>query len=117
KIGVYAVRKGVITEAQAEAVAAAQRTQDRRWGELAIEMGFLTAAQIGALVVLGFVTKEVIERELSAFRDDQAQYSVTELALPPSAPHAQELSVLVSLTQKMSMRLCGAECKWGVGMP
>lgn len=132
KIGAYAVRKGLLSEAQADQIAELQRTTDRRFGELAIERGCLTAAQLdelvtmqqndhlylgGALVVLGYLDKGTVEAELAAFKEEQARYTVTELALPADAPFAQELSVLVGLTQRLAVRLCGAECKWGLGMP
>jgi len=132
KIGVYAQRRGVLTGAQAEEIAARQRTEDRRFGEIAIELGYLTIAQIdelitmqqndhlylgGAIVVLGYLDKAAIERELAIFKADQSRYVITELALPATAPFAHELSTLVALTQRLALRLCDAECKWGLGMP
>ncbi len=132
KIGVYAQRRGLLTQEQAEEIATRQRTEDRRFGEIAMELGYLTLAQIdelvtmqqndhmylgGAIVVLGFLDKEAIERELAVFKADQARYGMTELALPANAPFAQELSMLVALTQRLALRLCDAECKWGLGMP
>lgn len=46
KMGTIAVADGLINEAQAEEINHAQTQQDRRFGDIAIEMGYLTDAQI-----------------------------------------------------------------------
>jgi CheY-specific phosphatase CheX len=52
KLGVRAVSEKLMTIAQAEQVNALQATVDKRFGDIAIEKGYLTDAQVGRLLEL-----------------------------------------------------------------
>ena len=52
KLGVIAVSEKLMTIAQAEQVNALQATVDKRFGDIAIEKGYLTDAQVGRLLEL-----------------------------------------------------------------
>jgi len=130
RLGAYAVRRGYLTEAQAEAVNKSQLTEDKRFGELAAEMGLLTEEQVEELLVLqhndylllgealyemGALDRPVLERELRAFKEDQARYLVDDVIFPPGTKEASLLAVPVDLTAKMLSRLVGITCKIGEG--
>ena len=50
KMGTIAIADGLIDEAKAEEINHAQAQQDRRFGDIAVELGYLTEAQISDII-------------------------------------------------------------------
>ena len=130
RLGDYAVRRGYMTEAQAETLNRQQLTVDRRFGELAVEAGYLTPEQVEellalqrndyvllgeALLELGHIDGETLEVELRAFEADQARYLVDEVIFPPGIRDASLLAMPVDLTAKILLRMVGITTKIGEG--
>ncbi len=130
RLGDYAVRRGYMTEAQAETLNRQQLTVDRRFGELAVEAGFLTPAQVEellalqrndyvllgeALLELGHIDRETLDAQLEAFEADQARYLVDEVIFPPGVRDASLLALPVDLTAKILLRVVGVTTKIGEG--
>ena len=85
KLGLIAVAEGMMTLAQAEEVNRLQSVMDKRFGDIAIEKGYLTEDQIGnllkaqgntymsfvqSLVNEGFVKMEEIDTIFDGYRDE-----------------------------------------------
>ncbi|RMG19446.1 MAG: hypothetical protein D6729_05215 [Deltaproteobacteria bacterium] len=130
RLGAYAVRRGYMTEADAERLNHQQLTVDRRFGELAVEAGLLTPEQVQelltlqqndylllgeALLELGQLDRATLERELKAFKDDQARYLVDDVVFPPGVRDASLLALPVDLTAKILLRTVGLTTKIGEG--
>ncbi len=125
-LGMYAVKQGYITHEQAERINVAQRGIDERFGDLAIELRLLTRGQVDelllmqrndhirlgeALVELGHIDTAALEREVEAFRADQAAFETGIIEFPPDTPDSAMLSIPVDLTAKMLMRVAGVRTK------
>jgi CheY-specific phosphatase CheX len=130
RLGDYAIRRGYLTELHAERINQAQLTTDKRFGEIAMEMGLLTAEQLDelltlqqndymllgeALLNLGAIQDGVLERELEAFKKDQARYIVDDVVFPPGSADASLLAIPIDLTAKLMLRLLGIHGKIGEG--
>ena len=51
RIGDYMIRTGAMNQSQVDAVAGVKATGDKRhFGEIAVSLGFITAAQVGAFL-------------------------------------------------------------------
>jgi CheY-specific phosphatase CheX len=85
-VGVLALEKGLLTAEQVKKLLDHQNKVDRTFGDLAVAMGFLSPSQVDellqapasqriflaeALVSKGYLTAEVLERELKEYRKDE----------------------------------------------
>ena len=86
KLGLIAVAEKLMTQKEADAVNMKQLTMDRRFGDIAVEMGYLTKEQVKhllgmqgnpyiqfvqAVTDLGYMTIEDVERELLAYQKEK----------------------------------------------
>lgn len=86
KLGMLAVEQGLMTVEQAEAVNRLQAVQDKRFGEIAIENGYLTSADMGMLISKqgnpyflflqavqekNYITKEKLYDMLQSYREEK----------------------------------------------
>jgi CheY-specific phosphatase CheX len=85
-IGVLALEHGMLSADQIKLVLARQSHSDKRFGELAVSLGLLTQTQIDdlqqkqpthkiqlgeALIVKGFISVDVLERELKEYKKEE----------------------------------------------
>lgn len=131
RAGAIAVQKGYLTEQQVEQINQKQRSTDQRFVDLAVSMGLLTREQaeeillyqknnhlyLGeALLELGHITEDILERELAIFREEQAVYELEKVAVPAGVPNPSLLETAVDLTRKMFERVVGIKVKVGEGL-
>lgn len=131
KFGQMAVERGKLTVEQAEKVHKLQRIQDLYYADLAVSENFMTKQQaqqildyqrnnhlcIGeALLELGYLTDDILDRELTIYGDDQ------ELKFPDNTYDCNPsgwwsfIQVGVEMTEKMLLRLVGPSVKIGQGI-
>ncbi|NMB75342.1 MAG: hypothetical protein GYA21_09445 [Myxococcales bacterium] len=131
KFGELAVRRGFMTPDQVREVNELQRSTDLRFGDLAVAKGMLTPEKareiltyqknnylmLGeALLELGHISEDVLERELAIFQEEQARYRVVEeVAMPEALPAAELLRAAVDLTRKLFLRVAGITVKVAAG--
>lgn len=86
KMGMLAMKQGLITGSQVEEISLLQRKTDRRFGEIAVDKGYMSGAQVEdllkvqseesnlllgqAAVDLGYITYEQLEKELTLFEQE-----------------------------------------------
>jgi hypothetical protein len=131
KFGSLAVRKGYLTEEEVKVVNEYQRKEDMRFGDIAVMLGLLTPDQaqeiityqknnylyLGeALLELGHVTEDVMDRELSIFREEQAPYGLDDLMAPGEILGEELVPICLELTSKMFSRMVGIGLKIGEGI-
>jgi CheY-specific phosphatase CheX len=131
KFGSLAVRKGYLTEEEVAVINDYQRKEDMRFGDVAVMLGLLTPDQaqeiityqknnylyLGeALIELGHVTEDVMDRELSIFREEQAPYGVDDLMASGEVVGEELVPVCLELTSKMFARMIGIGLKIGEGI-
>lgn len=93
RMGLLAVVNEMMTEAQAEEVNMLQQMQDRRFGDIAVDKGYLTSDQVNALLKMqgdqyllciqiltdhGYLSLEEIQSQLKQFKRDQ-RFSALDL--------------------------------------
>lgn len=127
-IGEIAVGQGYMTQRQATQVSAEQRHQDRSFGDLAVELGHLTPAHLvdvvqrqradrlpigEALVQLGVLESDRLGVLLDAFKADQAQYVVEDIALPDGLASHHVARYVIELMPRFLMRIARMNAKVG----
>lgn len=129
KLGEHAVRQNYLTQSQADSINHLQQTQDLRFGDAAVELGLLTPAQVDELVTIQrnshvylgeaivrkeFATKEIIDKALKSFQDDQAAYRAESMDLERfGVPDHNLFESAIDLTQKLLLRMWDVQCKLG----
>jgi len=101
-----------------------------RFGRLAVKLNILTPEQIEeiltmqkndhlllgeALVEKGFLTREVLGRELASFKEDQSKYDTAEIMTPDGIKNPDTVKDIADLTQKMIQHMTGLNIKLGEG--
>lgn len=119
KLGEIAVQQGFLTEAQSQKINDLQRKTDRMFGELAISEGLLNETQMkeiltiqqnshiylgAAIVHLGFMDQEALDKELSNFKLEQSEVQDTIVSVPDSVKEPKVVTVSVDLTCKLVRR-------------
>ncbi len=131
KFGSLAVRKGYLTEEDVKVINDYQRNEDMRFGDIAVMLGLLSPDQaqeiityqknnylyLGeALLELGHVTEDVMDRELSIFREEQAPYGLDDLMAQGEIIGEELVPICLELTGKMFLRMVGIGLKIGEGI-
>ena len=120
KLGEMAVSMGLITPEDIQRAHNAQMSKDMRLGDLLVEMGFLTLDQVNdvatrqknthlyigeALVQIGALTNDGLQKQLDAFKVDQAQYVSSSIELPVTSSNSKIWEMTADLTYKMITRV------------
>lgn len=128
KFGEHAVRLGLIKESDIEKIKEIQKSKDLRFGEAAVQLGLLTYDQVeqiqriqrsshkllgDILVEKGIITPAALERELSAFEDEQRVYMTETVFIPEGVRERESIGVLIDLTKKFLLRVVGINTKFG----
>lgn len=128
RFGSYALQLGYLTPSDVQRIHQAQQGNDARFGEVAVRLGLLSAAQVDEilarqrqdhimlgelLVERGDVGPDVLERELEAFREDQAPYAADGVALPDGLSVPKAAQAMIELTARMLPRVTDAPAKAG----
>jgi CheY-specific phosphatase CheX len=131
KFGAVAVQKKYLTEEQVEQINERQKKEDMRFADLAVSMELLSeehAQEIliyqknnhlflgEALLELGHITEDILERELTIFKEEQARYTLEEVLVPEGLVGTEIVQVSVDLTRKMFQRVVGTLIKVGEGV-
>jgi len=127
KFGVYAMRKGYITKEQLENVLREQKNSDMKFGEIAIKFRYLSAEQVNeiatkqqndhiylgtALVMKGHMSREMLEKELKEYQQEQTEYSPTR-AFPAKIEKEDDLLYLIDLIDRLLVRVADIKVKKG----
>ncbi len=130
KFGEVAMQKKYLSEEQVKRINDEQKRQDIQFADLAVALGELNEAQareiltlqknnhlfLGeSLLELGHVTEDILERELSIFKEEQARYALEKVEILDEVPGSLVLEVSVDLTRKMFHRVVGLLLKVGPG--
>lgn len=122
KFGEMAVAMGYVTPADIERAHQGQLSRDLKLGDLLVATGTLTEARLQevvarqkqthlfigeALVRTGALSAKELERQLEAFRVDQAPYVVDGVVLPAGLAHARVWEMAVDLSYKLITRVLG----------
>lgn len=128
KLGEMAVEMGLISAADIQRAHNAQMSKDMKLGDLLVEMGFLTIAQLNdvitrqknthlyigeALVQIGSLSGAELQKQLDAFKADQAQYVTNGIELPISSAHNNIWEMTADLTYKMVTRVLDLQFRPG----
>ena len=130
-LGEIAVASEMLCEEDADRVNLAQRGVDRPFGDLAVEMGLLSAEQLvtclrlqrkshlmigEALVKLGHLAPDRLAQMLDAFKTDQAPYRIgSERELPDPLANNRIAPYVLDLLPKLALRMARVTVK--VGLP
>jgi CheY-specific phosphatase CheX len=127
-IGQIAVAQGFMQSRDAARVHAEQRNRDVSFGVLAVEMELLTGQQLveilqrqdsrripigQALVHLGHVASDRLGLLLDAYKADQAQFDVSEVALPDGLAGHRVTRHVIDLLPRFMMRVARIQVKVG----
>lgn len=130
KFGEYALSKGYLKRTDIIRIQNEQKRVDMQFGEVAVKLNILTPTQVleiltmqkndhvyigDALVIKGFITKGVLERELALFKEDQSKYAAGEIHVPEGVSNPDIVKDVVNLTQKMLQRIAYLNIKVGEG--
>ncbi|MFZ2948880.1 MAG: chemotaxis protein CheX [Desulfuromonadaceae bacterium] len=128
KFGEMAVAMGLITPTDIQRAHNAQMSRDMRLGDLLVEMGLLTLDQMNdivtrqnnthmyigeALVQVGALTPEGLQKQLDAFKADQAGYVSNSIELPAASAGNSIWEMTADLTHKMITRVLGLQFRPG----
>ncbi|NTV50365.1 MAG: chemotaxis protein CheX [Geobacteraceae bacterium] len=120
KLGEMAVSMGLITASDIQRAHNAQMSKDMKLGDLLVEMGFLTLDQLNdvitrqknthlyigeALVQVGALTSDNLQKQLDAFKADQAGYVSDGIELPIASANNKIWEMTADLTYKMVTRV------------
>ena len=126
RFGSYALQLGYLRPADVQRIHAHQQMEDSRFGEAAVQLGLLSETQVqeillrqrqdhimlGELLVeRGDVTPEVLASELTAFREDQSQWSSGDLPLPHDVADAAVVRAVLELSSRLLARTTGEPVK------
>lgn len=127
KFGVYALKKGYISKEQLENVLKEQKNSDMKFGEIAIKFRYLSPEQVieiatkqqndhiylgAALVMKGHISREVLDSELIAYQQEQAEYSPTR-SFPVKIEKEEDLLYLIDLIDRLLLRIADVKVKKG----
>jgi hypothetical protein len=130
RFGTVAVSKKYLSEEQVEQINEQQKAKDIKFADLAVSMDLITQEQareiltfqknnhlyLGeALLELGHITEDILERELAIFKEEQARYALESVDVPEGLEAAPVIEVSVDLTRKMFVRIVGIPIKVGAG--
>ena len=125
-LGELAVQAGFANESDCRRVNGEQRRLDRPFGELAREMGFLNSIELeellqsqietrinigDALVQLGHLTRDRLAELEDLFKQDQAQTSRADVALPVGLSKSRLASCVVDMLPRHTMRMARLEVR------
>lgn len=128
KLGEMAVAMGLVTPADIQRAHNAQMSRDMRLGDLLVEMGLLTPDRLSeivtrqnnthlyigeALVQVGALTRDGLQKQLDAFKADQAGYVSGRIELPVASAHSGVWEMAADLTHKMITRVLGLQFRPG----
>ncbi|MCW5828299.1 MAG: chemotaxis protein CheX [Deltaproteobacteria bacterium] len=127
KLGDYAVKKGYLTREQSAQINRLQQQKDLKFGQAAVDLNLLTAKQVDelllmqqndhiylgdAVVLKGFAARDVVDKALAAFKEDQKVYDTAGgIPVPSELQVTDTVRVFVDMTQKMLLRMGGVETK------
>jgi len=126
--GELAISMGFMTQRDVSEVSAEQRQRDVGFGDLAVEMGLLEPEELvevvqrqrsqrmpigQALVRLGHVRHDRLGLLLDAFKADQAQYEVEEIALPDGLASHRVSRFVLELLPRFLKRVAGLDARVG----
>ena len=128
KFGEMTVAMGLVTPADIQRAHDAQMSRDMKLGNLLVEMGVLTLVQMDdvvirqknthlyigeALVQIGALTNESLQKQLDAFKADQAQYVSNGIELPIISANNNIWEMTADLTYKMITRVLDLQFRPG----
>ena len=128
KLGEMALSMGLLAPADIERAHNAQMSRDMKLGDLLIEMGFLTLNQLNdiitrqknthlyigeALVRIGALTGDNLQKQLEAFKADQAEYVSNAIELPIAVANGSIWEMTADLTCKMITRMLDLKFRTG----
>ena len=114
--GVLALEQGLLTSDQIKIVLARQLNTDKRFGELAVSLGLLSQAQIDgllqqqtshkiylgeALIVKGYITIDVLERELRDYKKEEDRVALQVAAAFNTVANKQIVKTFTDLMVMM----------------
>jgi len=120
KFGEMAAAMGLVTPAEIQRAHNAQMSKDMKLGDLLVEMGVMTLVQMNdvitrqksthlyigeALVQVGALTNDELQKQLDAFKADQAEYVSNGIELPITSANSQIWEMTADLTYKMITRV------------
>ncbi len=132
RFGDYARAKGFLSDSDVLKLHEEQRRTDGKIGELAVKLGMLTEKQVDEVLIMqendhiylgealrqsGFISHEILHRELETFRDDQRDYIAGVISVPGGMKEPETVKASVDLTRKMFKRIAFVEAKAGFGEP
>ncbi len=127
-IGQIAVAQGLMQPRDVARVHAEQRTRDMTFGDLAVEMGFLGSQELveilqrqrmrripigQALVHLGHIASDRFGLLLDAYKADQAQFDVSDIAVPDGLTNHAVTRHVLELFPRFMMRVARIQAKVG----
>lgn len=120
RLGVIAVSERLITVAQAEEVNAMQATEDRFFGDMAVEQGYLSPRQVDRLLELqqnrflvfsqalvdgGYMTMEELDAEIRDYQTENG-FTETDMMKLKSCDVEAIVSVFLDTSDHILERLC-----------
>ncbi len=130
RFGDYARAKGQLTDNDIARLHAEQKRTDIMIGELAVKLKMLDQKQVDELLTMqendrlfigealrqnGYISRDVLNRELDLFREDQRRYVPGVISVPAGFRDAESIKILADLTRKMLHRIAQLETKAGMG--
>jgi CheY-specific phosphatase CheX len=130
RFGDYARAKGHLTDNDINHLHGKQKHTDMMIGELAVKLGMLDQEQVDELLTMqendhifigealrqnGYISHDVLNRELDLFREDQRRYVPGVISVPAGVKDAESIKVIADLTRKMLQRIAQLETKAGIG--
>ena len=127
-IGQIAVAHGFMQLPDVMRVHAEQRSRDASFGDLAVDMEVLTSQQLleviqiqrsrqipigEALVQLGHLASDRLGSLLDAYKADQAQFEVSEIALPDGLANHRVTRYVLELLPRFMLRIARIQAKVG----
>lgn len=127
-LGGWAITEGFMEQVDVVRVNAEQRRNDAPFGDLAVSMGLMTAEQLvnllrrqranqlpigEALVRLGHLKADRLGVLLDAYKTDQAQYDVSDIALPDGLACHRVTRYVIDLLPRFVLRVAKLHVKVG----
>ncbi|ODN43808.1 chemotaxis protein CheX [Piscirickettsia litoralis] len=119
-LGEVAIEKGWLTENQVTSINAEQQRSDRKFGEIAADLKLITDEQVGellstqkerriffgeALLTLGHIEKDILDREIQAHKKAQEEHEELLKADLDNIPEALVVKAMLDHTLKMFLRI------------
>jgi len=108
-----------------------QKHTDLQFGEIAVKLNILTLEQVEEILTLqrndhvligeaivkkGFITEELLGRQLDLFIKDQSQYASFDISVPAGIERSDVVRDIVTLTQRMLRRIANIITKAETGI-